>query len=86
MTAPYLATLNPEQRNAVEHSDDQPLLIIAGAGSGKTNTLAHRVAHLSAKRGGRVQRAAREKHCDQKGTIRPLGPHIGVPEMSGKRE
>jgi DNA helicase II / ATP-dependent DNA helicase PcrA len=46
MTAPYLATLNPEQRHAVEHSAGQPLLIIAGAGSGKTNTLAHRVAHL----------------------------------------
>ena len=51
MTAAYLASLNPEQRRAVEHGCgalDQvtPLLIIAGAGSGKTNTLAHRVAHL----------------------------------------
>src|SRR5215467_4896614 len=48
MTAHYLATLNPEQRRAVEHGGDNslPLLIIAGAGSGKTNTLAHRVAHL----------------------------------------
>jgi DNA helicase II / ATP-dependent DNA helicase PcrA len=48
MTAPYLAALNPEQRRAVEHGLDDlsPLLIIAGAGSGKTNTLAHRVAHL----------------------------------------
>ena len=48
MTAPYLTTLNPEQRRAVEHGVDNPspLLIIAGAGSGKTNTLAHRVAHL----------------------------------------
>jgi DNA helicase-2/ATP-dependent DNA helicase PcrA len=49
MTA-YLAKLNPEQRRAVEHGvgapDDRPLLVIAGAGSGKTNTLAHRVAHL----------------------------------------
>jgi ATP-dependent DNA helicase UvrD/PcrA len=51
MTA-YLAKLNPEQRRAVEHgigasaTDDGPLLVIAGAGSGKTNTLAHRVAHL----------------------------------------
>jgi DNA helicase II / ATP-dependent DNA helicase PcrA len=47
MTDP-LATLNPEQRRAVEHggADARPLLIIAGAGSGKTNTLAHRVAHL----------------------------------------
>jgi DNA helicase II / ATP-dependent DNA helicase PcrA len=49
----YLETLNPEQRQAVEHgvgvdhvSSSRPLLVIAGAGSGKTNTLAHRVAHL----------------------------------------
>ena len=48
MTDPHLVTLNPEQRRAVEHAvkDAQPLLIIAGAGTGKTNTLAHRVAHL----------------------------------------
>ena len=49
MTA-YLDTLNPEQRRAVEHGVGAaaagPLLVIAGAGSGKTNTLAHRVAHL----------------------------------------
>jgi DNA helicase-2/ATP-dependent DNA helicase PcrA len=48
-----LAKLNPEQRRAVEHggaaADSLPLLIIAGAGSGKTNTLAHRVAHLIVK-------------------------------------
>jgi DNA helicase-2/ATP-dependent DNA helicase PcrA len=50
MIEPYLATLNPEQRRAVEYSGDQPLLIIAGAGSGKTNTLAHRVAHLIVQR------------------------------------
>jgi DNA helicase II / ATP-dependent DNA helicase PcrA len=51
MTAPYLATLNPEQRRAVEHGGEypSPLLVIAGAGSGKTNTLAHRVAHLIVK-------------------------------------
>ncbi len=47
----YLVDLNAEQRRAVEHGCDNlceasPLLIIAGAGSGKTNTLAHRVAHL----------------------------------------
>ena len=47
----YLADLNPQQRRAVEHgcefpAEASPLLIIAGAGSGKTNTLAHRVAHL----------------------------------------
>src|SRR5689334_13147258 len=46
----YLEKLNPDQRAAVEHGvgdrDRRPLLIIAGAGSGKTDTLAHRVAHL----------------------------------------
>jgi DNA helicase II / ATP-dependent DNA helicase PcrA len=47
----YLETLNSEQRRAVEHGaagglPATPLLVIAGAGSGKTNTLAHRVAHL----------------------------------------
>jgi DNA helicase-2/ATP-dependent DNA helicase PcrA len=48
----YLARLNAEQRLAVMHGDGMvagPLLIIAGAGSGKTNTLAHRVAHLVVK-------------------------------------
>src|SRR5665647_2578435 len=45
-------SLNAEQRQAVEHGlgdhgdDARPLLIIAGAGSGKTNTLAYRVANL----------------------------------------
>ncbi|MCB1485954.1 MAG: ATP-dependent helicase [Bauldia sp.] len=42
----YLDTLNPDQRRAAEHASDRALLVIAGAGSGKTATLAHRVAHL----------------------------------------
>ncbi|UCI06566.1 ATP-dependent helicase [Mesorhizobium sp. B1-1-8] len=48
----YLARLNDEQRLAVMHGDGKvaaPLLVIAGAGSGKTSTLAHRVAHLIVK-------------------------------------
>ncbi len=49
-SATHLPGLNPAQRDAACHGDGAapgpPLLIIAGAGSGKTNTLAHRVAHL----------------------------------------
>ena len=54
-TAAWLARLNDAQREAVEYDTGnvtQPtgaLLVIAGAGSGKTNTLAHRVANLVVK-------------------------------------
>jgi DNA helicase-2/ATP-dependent DNA helicase PcrA len=54
MPLSHLSSLNPAQRAAVifdvpaagRATPGRPLLIIAGAGSGKTNTLAHRVAHL----------------------------------------
>jgi DNA helicase-2/ATP-dependent DNA helicase PcrA len=53
MSPDYLTDLNKEQRRAVEHGVNSepatktpPLLVIAGAGSGKTKTLAHRVAHV----------------------------------------
>ncbi len=50
----YLELLNPEQRQAATFGQKTasapfsagPLLVIAGAGTGKTTTLAHRVAHL----------------------------------------
>jgi DNA helicase-2/ATP-dependent DNA helicase PcrA len=49
MDSLLLSELNPEQQKAASH-DSGPLLILAGAGSGKTKTLTHRIAYLVAEK------------------------------------
>ena len=44
----YLSELNEPQKQAVLHKDG-PMMIVAGAGSGKTKVLTTRIAHLMAK-------------------------------------
>ncbi len=66
-----IEALNDQQREAVLY-DGGPLLIVAGAGTGKTTTLAHRVAQLIAQ--GRARRAHPPAHLRPPGSGRAAAP------------
>ena len=72
-------TLNAQQQASSTRRRARPLLVIAGAGTGKTNTLAHRVARLIADGADPAAHPAAHVHAARRGRARaPRGPRGGA--------
>jgi DNA helicase-2/ATP-dependent DNA helicase PcrA len=93
MDANWLDRLNEKQRAAATAASTDPLLIIAGAGTGKTNTLAHRVAWLISQGANPARvllltftrRAAHEMLKRVESILRP-SPHLLIPSSGQLRQ